>query len=636
MSDRSRSYDFRREPLSNVTAPSGDSLSASRTNSPSLSEFVLRADASSSQGNSLAAKAVRFVREATSGFAGEAERAELIPDPLLPRTSSGAASVNVHQFHRGVPIFEMTRTVRFDIDGSAVDAVGDSVTVPDDLLTEPTCQATEAVLAGARFLADRPGEDIHSPYGGTDPAPKIDLNGYGPRVLVKFPTLPAAATVVSRGPFENDIPVSLVVFVANTFRLGWHFTVTLAGYADQFEMIVSADRQVPEVLYSESTMNHAASRGLVYEWNPGTGDRREVPFPRPLSDYPVMPQAPLTDFPAAWIGADGRTIGNSTAATLGTSSTTLTANDDGGVFVFRPAEPTGDDQKILNIFYFCNYMHDFLYMLGFDEPSGNFQEINFSGKGRPLDPVLARAHSGEVNGTANMATGADGQPPVMNMGMVRTGQGDRHTAFDFDVVAHEYVHGLTNRLVGGALNAQGLRRPQSRGMGEGWSDYFALTIQGYIHGREKIVTGDWVTARAGGIRQAPYNESYPFGYGDLARLQAVHNIGEVWCAALMHQSRLIRTALGDQGAGYRLSWQLVVDGLKLTPANPTYLDARDAILRALDDMKAASRLSSDIHSCVRAASWKAFARFGMGAKSRSPDADLAGIQADTSLPPDIS
>ena len=143
-----------------------------------------------------------------------------------------------------------------------------------------------------------------------------------------------------------------------------------------------------------------------------------------------------------------------------TSSTTLpgVAQSD-GTFLFRPANDSGDEQKMLNIFYFCNYMHDFLFIIGFDEAAGNFQKINFANVGLGNDPVRARAHSGAVSGTANMSTGPDGQPPLMNMGQFN----DRHTAFDADVVFHEYVHGLTNRLVGGRINAHALDAPQRLG-----------------------------------------------------------------------------------------------------------------------------------------------------------------------------
>jgi len=119
-------------------------------------------------------------------------------------------------------------------------------------------------------------------------------------------------------------------------------------------------------------------------------------------------------------------------------------------------------------------MYDFFLLLGFDEASGNFQEVNFTGLGAPSDSVEARAHSGAVFGTANMRTKIDGENPIMNMGLV---EGiNRHTAFDADVVFHEFVHGVTNRLVGGRMNDFASQQPQSREMGEGNSDYFALTV----------------------------------------------------------------------------------------------------------------------------------------------------------------
>jgi extracellular elastinolytic metalloproteinase len=389
------------------------------------------------------------------------------------------------------------------------------------------------------------------------------------------------------------------------------------------------------VLYSHSTMHHALGRGLVYEFSPGIApDRREVPFPRPLEDYPAMPSTPLVPFPPDWIDASGRAAGNSTLATLGTGSTTLQgALQEDGTFLFHPQDAEGDDQKVLNIFYFCCYMHDFLYILGFDEPAGNFQSVNFTNTGLGNDPVRARAHSGPVVGTANMATGPDGQPPLMNMGLVQ--HSSRHTAFDFDVVAHEYVHGLTNRLVGGRMNASALDELQSGGMGEGWSDYFALTLQSYLIGQEKTVCGDWVVANPAGIRRAPYDDRYPFDYGDLVSSPRVHDMGEVWCAALMAMTRLTRRALGDDRAGYRLGWQIVVDGLKLTPPNPTFLDGRDAVLRALDDMLTANHLTPAIHASVRRAAWEAFARYGMGALARSADAGVEGILADHTMPGDL-
>src|SRR3954451_6079511 len=133
------------------------------------------------------------------------------------------------------------------------------------------------------------------------------------------------------------------------------------------------------------------------------------------------------------------------------------------------------------------------------------------------DPVRALAHSGPVRGTANMSTDADGRPPVMNMGLVT--RSNRHTALDADVVFHELTHGLTNRLVGGTRQGHALDAPQSEGMGEGWSDFFALTIQNYfraVNGQdERVITGNWVVDNPTGIRSNPYDDRYPFTYGNV-------------------------------------------------------------------------------------------------------------------------
>ena len=66
-------------------------------------------------------------------------------------------------------------------------------------------------------------------------------------------------------------------------------------------------------------------------------------------------------------------------------------------------------------------------------------------------------------------------------------------------------------------------------------------------------------------------------------------------------TRLIRAALGDDSSGYRLSWKTVVDGLKVTPQNPTLLDGRDAILRALDDLLTVNRIPADVDRRAMAA-----------------------------------
>ena len=215
-----------------------------------------------------------------------------------------------------------------------------------------------------------------------------------------------------------------------------------------------------------------------------------------------------------------------------------TASSDGDLVTFGPFQAASDEDHVAHTFYFCNVMHDFFEALGFDEAAGNFQLANLSGAPGGGDPVQAIVFEGAVQGTASMATPPDGQSPTMRMGLVANT--NRHTALDSEVVFHEFTHGVTNRLVGGRLDQTSLGQPQSRGMGEGWSDYFALTFHNVTARHEKVVTGDWVINNPRGIRKFPYNNTFPDGFGALGTGRYTggpHAIGEIWCATLTKATR---------------------------------------------------------------------------------------------------
>ena len=68
---------------------------------------------------------------------------------------------------------------------------------------------------------------------------------------------------------------------------------------------------------------------------------------------------------------------------------------------FKPAVTT-------NLFYFNNYMHDWMYSLGFTESARNFQTNNYGRGGSQNDPVNAEAQDGSGTNNANFATPPDG------------------------------------------------------------------------------------------------------------------------------------------------------------------------------------------------------------------------------------
>jgi extracellular elastinolytic metalloproteinase len=597
-------------------------------------------------------------RSRAAGFVAVGSRADesdFVPDPVPQRTSSAAQVVHFQQHYRGIPVFRTGNTVRFAPQGMNADVLGESVVFESEVDTAPTMFAVEAVAAGAKHLASASLDELKDEFGQVFKEQPLKLDGFEPKILIGFPALSMQPMVIDwvrsdsssadQGSklFSKPIPAHLLFFdqLAGP-RLGWYMVFSREEQFEQYAVIVSADAKPGEILYSKDMMHKAKARGMVFEFNPGVGPRTMIDMARSVSDFPAMPSTPLVGFPADWVDAD-KTVGNSTIATLNFTNTTLSGRPNGNVVEFSPAEQFGDDQKLLNIFYFCNYMHDFLYILGFEEAAGNFQRINFTHTGIGGDPVRARAHSGAVDGTANMSTVADGTPPLMNMGLV-TSTG-RHTAHDADVVFHEYTHGLTNRLVGGTRLGHALDAPQSEGMGEGWSDFFALTIQNYFRAKqgqpERFVVGPWVVDDPTGIRSNPYDDNYPFTYGNVTTfprsprtgLPDEHQTGEIWCAALLMMVRRIRAALQNDVDGYRLGWQIVVDGLKLTPANPTFLQARDAILLALDHMLDQRSISQATHAAARKAALGAFGRFGMGPQATSEDAGVDGIVEDVVTTP---
>jgi len=44
------------------------------------------------------------------------------------------------------------------------------------------------------------------------------------------------------------------------------------------------------------------------------------------------------------------------------------------------------------------------------------------------------------------------------------------------MIIHEYGHGISNRLTGGPSNSNCLGTGQPGGMGEGWSDWWAILL----------------------------------------------------------------------------------------------------------------------------------------------------------------
>ncbi len=209
---------------------------------------------------------------------------------------------------------------------------------------------------------------------------------------------------------------------------------------------------------------------------------------------------------------------------------------------------------------------------------------------------------------------------------------------DNGVMCHEYTHGISNRLTGGGSllplggDEQG---------GEGWSDFMAL----YMTLRNNDLKpasvnhpfgilplrsiGNYVTYQVyngPGIREYPYSTDKTknpatFAYIKRPDYSETHSVGFVWCTMLYEllQNFIDAYGMNDnvyEGAnptanhnppasakGNNIAVRLVIEGMKLQPINPTFIEERDAILAA------DSLLYNGQHSCII---WKAFAKRGLG------------------------
>jgi hypothetical protein len=238
---------------------------------------------------------------------------------------------------------------------------------------------------------------------------------------------------------------------------------------------------------------------------------------------------------------------------------------------------------------------------------------------------ISEMANGPVNGT------------IVNPGDLTATDSD----FDNMVIAHEYGHGISNRLVGGPDNTDCLFNEDQ--MGEGWSDWFGLMITqkpGDLATDPRGV-GTYVTNQPNdgtGIRPAPYSTNPSINDYTYANTNSVltmpHGIGFVWATMLWDLNWALIDQFGfDQNVksgtgGNNIAMALVIEGLKLTACGPGFVDGRDGILAA------DSLLYGGANHCLI---WEVFANRGLGysASQGDPDDRSDAVEA-FNLPPECT
>ncbi len=203
------------------------------------------------------------------------------------------------------------------------------------------------------------------------------------------------------------------------------------------------------------------------------------------------------------------------------------------------------------------------------------------------------------------------------------GAPDRDSDIDNGVIAHEYGHGISNRLTGGPAVVSCLNNAEQ--MGEGWSDWFALTLT--TDPSDTATTargiGTYVSFQPPtglGIRPTQYstdmsvNPSTYAWVADVVNISQPHGIGYVWNSMLWEVYWNLVDRYGYNAdlyadwstGGNNLAFQLVMDGMKFQPCRPGFVDGRDAILAA------DGALTGGANQCEI---WRGFAKRGLGASA---------------------
>ena len=211
--------------------------------------------------------------------------------------------------------------------------------------------------------------------------------------------------------------------------------------------------------------------------------------------------------------------------------------------------------------------------------------------------------------------------------------GFKHSSFDNGIIAHEYGHGISNRLTGQGYSCLSTANTTEQ-MGEGWSDYFALMLttrpgdtSALARGVGTYPKGQPITGV--GIRPAQYSPDFNvngYTYAQTNTAAIPHGVGFIWATMLwdltwnyIEKYGYNSDVLASTTSGNAKALQIVVDGLKLQPCSPTFIDGRDAILKA--DLLG----NGGGDKCMI---WKAFAKRGLGVNASAGSKVVANDQVE--------
>lgn len=599
---------------------------------------------------------------------GQADEFVVVADAMNP--AGNMAWVELEQRLNGIPVFQGYLRGAFTAKGDLARTNGRLATgvAAAALDAAPSISAAQAIALAAANVG-LPASEQSLVAQGT-------VNGH---------------QVFARGAMAAAPEAWLVYFpiAHGVARLAWATQV----FGDPLSFMTVVDAETGTLLFRKG-LTEFQTQAATYNVYTSDSPAPSSPSPAlPGANYtaPLVPrtsitvignEAPNTFNNLGWItdganGGNGLTDGNNVEAGVDlVAPDGVDATVPGAARVFNfaynpgPGSPAPGDAptlpayrngEVTNMFYWVNRYHDDTYRLGFTEQFRNFQNDNFGRGGVAADRVSAETQDSSGTNNANFSTPADGGRGRMQMYVWSGPTPDRSGGLDVEIMIHELTHGLSNRL---HANSSGLSTNMSRGLGEGWSDFYARVLLSDasedVNGNYSM--GGWATDElvAGyesyyyGIRRFPYavktslgingRPHNPMTFADIDQTQAnltdgaypaataagssnrdqVHEQGQIWAMMLLEIRARFITRLGFAAGNQRIL-QFVTDGMKGDPVGPTFLTARDSIIAAAN---AGGGTAADITDI-----WAGFATRGLGttASIQNPGTGLGDARVTESF-----
>ena len=346
--------------------------------------------------------------------------------------------IYANQMHNGIPIFNANVAATFR--GETIIHMGDNL--QRDIASR--VRTNTAVLTPVQAATKA-----------------ASLLGAGTANFSLLETKSSQEVLLNKGGVSLDeVPVKLVYQLTddNEFRLAWDLDIHMLNKSHWYSVRIDAVNgellsqndwvsQCTQLNHQLNSISHATKKhthketssfGFIEsEANAALSGGQYNVFALPLESPIHGANTLITPFedpdasPFGWHDTDGVagadhtiTRGNNVWAYEDTDgdNDTFGESPDGGqdlIFDFEydfESDPSNMiDAVTTHLFYVNNIVHDVMYHYGFDEESGNYQEINYTGEGFGGDAVLAEAQDGSAFNNASFTSPADSRNGRMQM-----------------------------------------------------------------------------------------------------------------------------------------------------------------------------------------------------------------------------